>query len=155
MNPEYLTRLFEINASCIKVNIEGFSDADGLVQPTGGGNCANWVLGHIVATRHTILSILSRHPIWTEAEVDMYKRGSAPILAGSQAISLTKILRDFDRSQERIIEALKGLSSEDLAKPIDDESMDSRLLFLHFHEAYHAGQIGLLRRIVGKEGAIR
>jgi hypothetical protein len=29
------------------------------------------------------------------------------------------------------------------------------LLRLHYHEGYHNGQIGLLRRLVGKEGAIK
>jgi len=30
----------------------------------------------------------------------------------------------------------------------------AQLHFLHFHEAYHAGQLGLLRRMAGKDGAI-
>jgi uncharacterized damage-inducible protein DinB len=155
MNPEVLRELFELNASCVKVNTEGFTDADGLVQPQGGGNCANWVLGHIVATRQAILGILGRPPIWTETEVDMYKRGSAPIMNGSRAMALNKILSDFNRSQDQILEALRRMSSDDLLKRIDNESVGSRLAFFHFHEAYHLGQIGLLRRIVGKEGAIK
>jgi hypothetical protein len=27
--------------------------------------------------------------------------------------------------------------------------------FFHFHESYHAGQIALLRRLVGKQGVIK
>jgi hypothetical protein len=155
MNPEMLSRLFELNAYCVKVNTEGFTEDDGRVQPHGGGNCCNWVLGHIVATRQAILGLLGQPAIWSEAETNLYKRGSAAIVSSSRAISLKKILSDFGRSQEQILRALKGLSAEDLAKPMGDESVGQKLATLHFHEAYHAGQLGLLRRIVGKEGAIK
>ena len=34
-------------------------------------------------------------------------------------------------------------------------SLGDALVRLHYHEGYHNGQIGLLRRIAGKEGAIK
>jgi uncharacterized damage-inducible protein DinB len=36
-----------------------------------------------------------------------------------------------------------------------NESLGSLLATVMFHQAYHAGQLGILRRIVGKPGAIR
>jgi len=33
-------------------------------------------------------------------------------------------------------------------------SVGDALIRLHYHEGYHNGQIGLLRRIAGKDGAI-
>jgi len=36
-----------------------------------------------------------------------------------------------------------------------NQSLGSKLAVLQFHEAYHAGQLGLLRRIAGKKGAIQ
>lgn len=155
MNPEILSHLFELNEYCVKVNTEGFTEADSLMQPTGGGNCANWVLGHVVATRQVILGILGRPAIWGEAEVNMYKRGSAAIVRGASAIPLERILFDFARSQEQILGALKEMSSDDLARMQGDESVGQKLAELHFHETYHVGQLGLLRRIVGKAGAIK
>ena len=36
-----------------------------------------------------------------------------------------------------------------------DETVRSLLTTVFFHQAYHAGQTALLRRIAGREGAIR
>jgi hypothetical protein len=38
---------------------------------------------------------------------------------------------------------------------VKDEALMEQLTFMGFHEAYHLGQIGLLRNILGKEGAIK
>ncbi|MCH9008517.1 hypothetical protein IIA29_11025 [candidate division KSB1 bacterium] len=44
----------------------------------------------------------------------------------------------------------------DFAKAADEkETVGEKLSFLHFHETYHLGQIGLLRRLAGKEGVIK
>ncbi|MCP3997209.1 MAG: DinB family protein, partial [bacterium] len=54
------------------------------------------------------------------------------------------------------------LTDEDLdaASPIkylkgEDEIIGTMLTTFLFHESYHVGQTGLLRRIAGNEGAIR
>jgi len=47
---------------------------------------------------------------------------------------------------------------EDKLKEIDlrDDNEKYRMVtFLAFHESYHTGQTGILRRIIGKEGAIK
>jgi len=155
MNPETLAKLFELNKFCIKKNTEGLTHADSLVQPQSSGNCFNWVLGHIVSTRNLILNLLGELPIWTEREAENYQRGSNPIEDGLQAHSFEKLLADFDRSQEQILNALKRTSDEDLAQKVDDETVGNELATLYFHETYHVGQTGLLRRIAGKEGAIK
>ena len=41
-----------------------------------------------------------------------------------------------------------------LDEPLEKDTLGWRLAFLQFHEAYHAGQLGLLRRLLGKDGAI-
>ena len=43
------------------------------------------------------------------------------------------------------------LPQKDLSR---DEEKIKNLMGLAFHEAYHAGQIGILRRVIGKEGVI-
>ncbi len=155
MNQETFTHLFELNKFCTKKNTEGFTQADSLVQPSGGGNCCNWILGHIVSTRNVILNLLGEQPIWSEQEAELYQRGSNPIKSGSKAHLLETIIDAFDRSQEQILSALKNKSDEDLSQKIDDETLGQKLATLHFHEAYHVGQLGLSRRIAGKKGAIK
>ncbi|MFQ6115044.1 MAG: DinB family protein [bacterium] len=155
MNLQLLAQLFGFNDYCIKKNTEGLTHADSLVQPHPDGNCLNWVVGHIVATRNLILSLLGESAIWSDEEAESYKRGSKPIQDGDAARSLEKILADFNRSQELIINALKRMKETDLATKIDEETLGQKLAGLYFHETYHIGQTGLLRRLAGKKGAIK
>ncbi len=64
---------------------------------------------------------------------------------------------DLEATQERIRAGLARLGPDQLAvkkKPDDRRILGEQLHFLAFHEGYHAGQLGMLRRIVGKVGAI-
>jgi len=153
MTREGLKRLFELNHYAIGVNARDLSHEESLMGPGPAGNCANWVLGHIVATRGAVLSLVGEQPVWDAAMGERYKRGSSPI-ARDAAKPFPEILESLDRSQERLVAGLARLDDEALGKD-DGESLGSKLATLQFHEAYHAGQLGLLRRIAGKKGAIR
>jgi hypothetical protein len=153
MTAEGLKRLFELNHYAIGVNARDLSHEESLLGPNSAGNCANWVLGHIVANRGAILSLVGEQPVWDAATGERYKRGSSPI-ARDKAKPFPEILESLDRSQERLVTGLARLREDDLGKD-DGESLGSKLAFLQFHEAYHAGQLGLLRRIAGKKGAIQ
>jgi len=153
MTAESLKRLFELNHYAIGVNARDLSHEESLRGPGPAGNCANWVLGHIVAGRGAILSLVGEQPVWDAATGERYKRGSSPI-EREMARPFPEILESLDRSQERLVTGLARLKHEELGED-DGESLGSKLAFLQFHEAYHAGQLGLLRRIAGKKGAIQ
>lgn len=154
MSVEALQKLFDINHRALELNVKGLSHEESLIQPPRGGNCLNWVAGHVVANRNFILGLVGEQPIWSEAEMEPYKRGSAPIRDGSRARKFEQIVADFTRAQERLRAGLGRLTEQDLARKKGDESVGDSLRFLQFHEAYHIGQMGLLRRMAGKEGAI-
>jgi uncharacterized damage-inducible protein DinB len=71
------------------------------------------------------------------------------------ARALPAILADLDRSQERLMTRLERVTDEELAAARGESTMGKQLAFYQFHETYHVGQTGLLRRIGGKEGVIR
>ncbi len=67
----------------------------------------------------------------------------------------------WDEATRRIDAGLAGLAPEALDQPAPhspgnnpNETVRSLLSVTFFHQAYHAGQTGILRRIAGKEGAI-
>ena len=155
MDAESLVMLFEYNYRALRANISGLSHEDSLIQPHPGGNCLNWVLGHIVATRNETLRLLGEGPIWNEEEAAPYRRGANPITDDVGALFLEKIVADLDRSQELITAGLRAISKEGLAASAGESTVSESLAGLQFHEAYHAGQTGLLRRLAGKEGAIK
>ena len=154
MSVEALQKLFGINHRALELNVNGLSHEESLIQPPRGGNCLNWVVGHVAANRNFILGLVGEQPIWSEAEMEPYKRGSAPIKDGNRARNFEQIVADFSRSQERLTAGLGRLTEQDLAQKKGDATVGESLHFLQFHEAYHIGQTGLLRRMAGKEGAI-
>ena len=154
MNAEDLKHMFELNHYVIGVNARDLSHPESLAGPKPGGNCANWVLGHIVATRGALLSLLGEKQVWDQATVDRYKRGSAPISADT-AKPFPELLESLDRSQERVVAGLSRITDAELANAEGPETLGTKIATLQFHEAYHAGQLGVLRRVAGKEGAIK
>ena len=161
MSAEMLGTLFHYNHYALKVAIRGLTHEDSLQQPAPGGNCLNWVLGHVLANRNTVLRVLGEEPIWSAETAGPYERGSAPLTDAKRAVPLKEMLEDLDASHKLVREALKNLPPERLAEAPpagttkdEDDTVETLLTVLAFHEAYHAGQTGLLRRLVGKPGAI-
>jgi len=155
MNADLLAMLFEINHYALKVNLAGITHEDSLRSPDTGGNCINWVLGHVLSNRNRVLELVGAPPVWEAKDAERFRRGSAPLTDPIAAMPFETMVSDLDRSQEEIMSGLARLNAEDLAKEAPRGTVAHELAGLQFHEAYHAGQIGLLRRIAGKEGAIR
>ncbi|MFB3908314.1 MAG: DinB family protein [Candidatus Eisenbacteria bacterium] len=153
MQAESLASLFGLVHRVLHVNTDGITHEESLRKPEPGGNSMNWILGHLVATRNGALRLLEAEPVWSDTEAAPYQRGAAGDVA--DPIRFERILSDLDRSQDRLLAAISDLTAERLATQVKDGTLGDRLAFLHFHESYHAGQLGLLRRLLGKEGAIR
>lgn len=151
--------LHRFSTFVVTKNIEGVTEEEGFRNPEAGGSSINWVLGHIVATRNHALRLVGADPIWADGEILIYSQGTLPVADRSKAISLEKLAADYVVAQERLAAVLESFSDEDLAGKgaeggIGGESIGEQLAGIFFHEAYHAGQIGILRRAAGKPGMI-
>ena len=153
MDAQTLSMLFGTNAGAIRLNLDGVTHELSLVRPEAAGNCINWVVGHIIASRNQVLELVGAAPIWAEEESAPYGRGSPPLPVGDER-ELSELREVLDASQEVLIERLGEISDEELGEVVGKKSRLEQLVFLHFHEAYHVGQLGLLRRLVGLGGAI-
>jgi uncharacterized damage-inducible protein DinB len=124
-------------------------------QPAG--NCLNWVLGHLVAIRSQLLAPLGGQPVWSDAECAPYDRHAPPLANPAKAKPLAEIWRAFDVTQARLLEAAGRLTAAELSEPLPSDAPESPaktrgelLAVLGFHDAYHAGQTGVIRRLLGK-----
>ena len=161
VSPTTLGRLFEFTYNVTLQNVAGFTHEESLREPPSAGNPLNWVVGHIVATRNHTLNTLGRDIFWSDEDIARYDRGSKPYADGWEALPFEKVLADYDASQNTLREALAALTPEQLSAPLPEDknpfklgSLGEMLAAFNFHEAYHAGQTGILRRILGREGAI-
>ncbi len=146
----------------VGVNVAGLTHEDSVVQPRPGGNCLNWVLGHLLWAYDGTLPLLGQEPVLGERALKHYARRASPIRDGAEALDFQKLLTAWTVAVERVDAGLAGLTPDVLDRPVadspsgnPDETVRSLLTTVMFHQAYHAGQTAVLRRIAGKEGAIR
>jgi uncharacterized damage-inducible protein DinB len=146
----------------VYANVHGLTHEDSLVQPRPGGNCLNWVVGHLMSVYDGFLTTLTQEPVMGGEVLERYARGGPPVEGAGDALDFQTLLTAWGVASERVDAALAGLDPETLDRPVagsptgnPDETMRSLITTLMFHQAYHAGQTAVLRRIAGKEGAIR
>lgn len=152
MTSQFFIRMFTIAYKTILVNTEGISHQESTQVQDAGGNSINWVIGHIINSRVAILKLVGVTSAWDEEHLAVYSRGSS----GQSFTEFKQLEADLGKTQEQLISVLKTIKPEDLRNEIrPGKTVADDLAFLFFHEAYHAGQIGLLRRLVGKSGAIQ
>ncbi len=151
-----LSKMFEINYGALFRNLEGITHEESLVHPDPAGNCINWVLGHIVATRNRLLLLVGEQAIWPQELALRYSGKEGADWSRETAANLKFIETDLARSQQKLMAALDDMPAKTLATKADDgRTLSEAIGFFQFHETYHSGQIALLRRIVGKAGVIK
>ena len=145
----------------VRVNLEGVTHEESLMMPHEAGNCANWVLGHLINIYSSALPVVGQQPVLELESIAQYARGSAA-LQTAHAIDLTELNAAWKETSARFIQGASTMSDEQLAQraPFSpsnnpDETVHSLLLTVAFHQAYHSGQLGVLRRVMGHEGAIK
>ncbi len=158
---EPLIQQLALSHWAVTTNLEGVTHEESLQQPLPGGNCLNWVVGHIVRARNEALSVLSSQD-WQDEHTMQYRRGSKPDTPPEEPIDFSELRDALNATYERYLHGLRALSAERLAQkapfsPANDpnETIGSLMAKFAFHEAYHTGQTGILRRLARKEGAIK
>jgi len=154
-----LTEAFERNVRIIQMQTKGLSQADSLLQMPFRANCMNWVLGHILVNRDSILKSLGEQPLLSDVEIEIYEQESKPLVEeGAGVIPLENMLDILQRGQESIAACLAELAPEEFTKEImvgdKTRTLGERLFFLYFHETYHVGQSEYLRQLAGKDDKV-
>lgn len=145
----------------VRMNTEGVTHAQSMIQPASGGNSMNWVIGHLLCIYNYILPAVGQPPVMLNERLKQYDRGTACVTAAN-ALEFEGLLTAMDEAVARFDTGLAGLTSARLDEKAPfsptnnpDETVRSVMGVLMFHQAYHAGQTGILRRIVGKPGAMK
>ena len=158
MLTDVLTTQFRMTDFIAQKNLEGITHEESLVRAADTGTHINWIVGHIVGIRNRVLPSLNQQPVWDADTTTGYCTG----LAGQQLLPFDEIVRAFHESTERLIAGVAQATDADYASKAPfspgnnpDETLGTLLMKCTVHEGYHLGQTGILRRVAGKEGAIR
>jgi hypothetical protein len=148
--------------SVVKQNLEGLTHEESLVQPQPGGNCLNWIVGHLVWAYAGALPLVGQKPMVEQGRLSQYARGGPPLTDSSRALDFGELLAAWDEGARRMDEGLASFPAESLERPAPasptgnpNETVRSLLATIMFHQAYHVGQTAVLRRLIGKPGAVK
>jgi hypothetical protein len=132
----------------ILMNIDGITNEEAMVFPNGEANCMNWVLGHLIYIRNPLLNMLGEESIWDGERFSCYNRGEIALNRKGEFVKFEELKSYLKDSQEKLDAKLNNMES------LNPEHIKD-IATLSFHETYHSGQLGYLRRVLGKPGAIK
>lgn len=155
---QQLAQQFALMYSTAGANLKDMTHDQSLAQPAGGGNCANWILGHLVNVHNGVMQLAGAAPVWEDAQ--LARAGFEPITGPQNAIDFDTMRAKFLGSRDRCLAAITALTDAQLEEHVPDPFGDtcprgSLLNLLAYHQSYHTGQLGTARRVAGMEGAVR
>jgi uncharacterized damage-inducible protein DinB len=159
LDSKQLENVYKRNLIVIKRQIDGLTHEDSLIQPPFRGNCLNFVLGHVAASRQGVLKALGADPLMSEEHIKRYTMDAEPVTGeGADIMTLDEIMEVMDQSQKSLSESLLKLTPEDLTNEIGEgeekTTLGNRIEFLSWHEAYHTGQTEYLRQLAGTDDKV-
>jgi hypothetical protein len=141
--------------------LETIDESDWFRMPAGGVTHIAWQVGHLAYAEYRLALELIRGVTGGDAELipepfrRRFGRESTPDPDPSHSPAPAEIRDVFDRVHRQALAELAGLSDADLDVPPTTPHRLARdrrevLLWCGQHEMLHAGQIGLLRRLLGQ-----
>jgi hypothetical protein len=135
--------------------VDGLSHADSLLQPQPGGNCLNWVMGHLAGNLADMLTTLGGELPADLPDLARYGFDSDPICGEeAQLVDLQVLVSTASRLSALVINRLEQMTEADFDDEIEFWQGKSRrgyvAFFYFFHHTYHLGQLEYLRNLAGK-----
>lgn len=141
--------------------LDGIAADEWFRQPPGLPTHLAWQVGHLAMAEYGLCLFRQRGRAEVDSELmsskfrKQFSRGSQPEAAPANSPSIDEIRGVFERVHKQVLLELPTFADTDLDTPVDMPyagyaSRFGALLFASHHEMLHAGQIGLLRRALGK-----
>ena len=149
-----LANRFRFNDKFLEGLLDGFEEEDWEFRPAGNLNSTTWIVGHLTATRRSIRRTLGdeiEKARWEEC----FDMGKSPDDADDAPSGLA-LAEDFLACGQAVHRLLTELTEEEAERewghafPYGSDTIGGAAHFFFFHETYHLGQIGLIRRLRGK-----
>jgi uncharacterized damage-inducible protein DinB len=149
-----LSEQFRVTSRHFLSAVEGMNDDQAAWRASESSNSAGFIALHIVQSRHFIAKTMG---LELDDPFASLTKGRRSIAEMQGMPSMDELGNEWKRVTGEIRVRFGQLAPDDLNRvidtklPIDDKSVLGILAFLFMHEAYHIGQLGLLRKQVGLE----
>ncbi len=146
---------FDLHTRLFNNALEGITDSEANDRKNEHVNHMKWIAGHLLNTRLSSLTkVTGGQP--DDAYTAQFGRGNA-LVAGASYPSIDEIMTKWNDAAGGISNGFSHIPEEVLSSksgaqvPIADDTVRGLMAFLISHEAYHIGQLSLLRKMAGKE----
>lgn len=157
-SPKILVEIYKNNHDIIHKQLEAINHEESLLQLPFRGNCMNWVVGHILGVRGEALKLMGLPGTLNSVEEKIYGYGSDPLTDPAKACDLNSMVNRLDETLDKVINGLFSLSPDELDRQVSiwrgPMPLITALSFFQWHEAYHTGQLELLRQLAGKNDKV-
>ena len=162
MSLEIAIRQIQFARTYSKSLLADIQDSDWFAMPAGMPTHLAWQVGHIAMAQYglCLFRIRGRQEIDTELMSSsfrkLFSKGSTPDADASKYPPPAEIRGTFDRVYEQVMRELPEVNEASLTDAVDMPFVEGypnklgAILLSSHHEFLHAGQIGLIRRLLGK-----
>jgi hypothetical protein len=162
MNLPLALQQIEFARSYVLATLEGVEEADWFAMPAGCPTHLAWQIGHLAMAEYGLCLFRVRGrqeadlSLMTSSFRKLFSRGSAPQADTAKYPSMAEIRATLDRIHAQVLLEAPSYTPEQLAEPVEmpyavHANKLGGLIFCSHHEMLHAGQIGLIRRLLGKQ----
>jgi len=149
-----LAGLYGMTDFMIPMVLDDLSEEEARARPRGeGGPSIAWTVGHLLNYRIFMLNRFGSERDNAYEE----KFGNVPATDGSDYPSLDELRAAWETVGTDFMDALSSLSEEQLETRLEDgwheeQVLRDQVVFFAWHEGYHLGGIGQIRKSLGHLG---
>ena len=145
-----------VSLNLLKRYTQDFSPQDYLHRASPKANCTAWIIGHLILTERSALGAMgvTDLPTLPEGFESRIPRDESAATCNDFG-DVNQLMPLFEQHRQRLIDAVKGASTELLNTPREKPNPLFRTVgevanFMSLHVTMHAGQITMIRRSLGR-----
>jgi hypothetical protein len=141
--------LLEISTNLYVKALAGVARDAFVARPSGSTNSLVWIAGHVLQSRVRLRGLVGEAPEVPWPEIF---GPSGPLADPSRYPSAEELVARWRVESEALVRRLDSIADDALAGapalrvPSHDGTLLGAVAFAAYHEAYHAGQMGYLRK---------
>jgi hypothetical protein len=148
---------FDYTVHFIEHSVADLSETEMVEQPINVPNHGAWTLGHVIFSCQGIAAELGTDPWLPDDWEARFGYGSTPSPDPSRYPDKSEMLSLLADAASRLRQILLAADESVLKRPLPDESLPTMghvlIQVVVGHSAYHAGQLAVWRRAIGKASA--
>ena len=152
-----MVHVFEGTVSFVEQTVEDLTEEEMVTQPLGVPNHATWTLGHMIYSCQAMVTELGGAPWLPDDWESKFGYGSTPRAVQQEYLTKVQMVAFLGDAKARLCRTLWGAYESVLRRTLPDETFptmgDLLLQVVVAHTAYHAGQLAVWRRAMGKNSA--